>query len=312
MRADGLDEATMAQHMGMAATCAIMKGKMAALKALVEEEGFDVNVSRTFDPDNNLVSQFARPLLHYASETGGLEAVVYLIEWGADPLARNDVGWLAHHTAAARGHLAVLRWLLDHCRALHVDTPASEPSLGLTALHAAAMRGHLDIVHWLIGAGADPLRPVKIFSSADQRASQVAEMKGCAAIVVYLREQEAIAEEAAARRARSDKRRQKQKKAKARRQQEQQQAGEVVLGSEGIEAEEEVGAEEAGELLARALATWFMPSTDAAAAGGEGTEGATAEGEQDDQGRRRPRRRRRRRRPSRRGTRQQQPQHHQQ
>jgi ankyrin repeat protein len=213
MRAEGLDEAAMAQHMGMAAVCAIGDGKVAALKALVEEEGLNASGALDCGPSHST-------LLHAACGSGDHEIVAYLLKRGADPLARDSKGILPHHNAASKGHLPVLRLLFDRCPALHVNTPAMGPQMGITALHTAAMNGHLDNVQWLIAAGADPLRVGRCNDGIERRASTLAERIGHATVAVFLKEQETIAEEAAARRARNEKRRQKQKRAKARRQQE--------------------------------------------------------------------------------------------
>jgi ankyrin repeat protein/catechol 2,3-dioxygenase-like lactoylglutathione lyase family enzyme len=60
-------------------------------------------------------------------------------------------GWTGLHEAAARGHLAVVRLLLEH----GASPDAREAGDNTTPLHWAAAHGHLDVVRALLDAGSD-------------------------------------------------------------------------------------------------------------------------------------------------------------
>lgn len=90
--------------------------------------------------------------LYAAAHYGDLEMVEFLVgSAGANVKMENSYGHL--HIAAARGHLDVLRYLLD--------AGADKDSLnykGTTALAAAARQGCLEAVLLLLAAGANPSR----------------------------------------------------------------------------------------------------------------------------------------------------------
>ena len=96
--------------------------------------------------------------LHEAVEAGNAASVDRLLALGADVngerrwAERRGDGECPVHTAAARGHAAVLARLL-RSDALDIDAVASE---GWTALCLAAYHAHADAVAQLLRAGADP------------------------------------------------------------------------------------------------------------------------------------------------------------
>ena len=61
-----------------------------------------------------------------------------------------EYGWTCLMTAAANGHLAICRLLLDKGAQLEAKN-----SYGFTPLHSAAARGHVKIVRLLCNRGAD-------------------------------------------------------------------------------------------------------------------------------------------------------------
>ena len=86
--------------------------------------------------------------LMLASLKGLLPVVVQLIERGADV---NKPGWAPLHYAATKGHLEVMKVLLEN----HAYIDAASPN-GSTPLMMAAMYGTPSAVKLLLEAGADP------------------------------------------------------------------------------------------------------------------------------------------------------------
>ncbi|KAG1670580.1 hypothetical protein FOA52_012152 [Chlamydomonas sp. UWO 241] len=90
--------------------------------------------------------------LHCALHFGHASTARLLIERGADPLHRNEIGETALHVACKEGHVELARTLLG--------LPRCEPSAltmgGRTALHFAAARGAARVVAPLLQAGCDP------------------------------------------------------------------------------------------------------------------------------------------------------------
>lgn len=93
-------------------------------------------------------AQDESPLMIAALE-GQLDICTQLIAKGADV---NKTGWTPLHYAATRGHLDVIRLLLDQYA--YID--AASPN-GSTPLMMAAQYGSDDAVRLLLDEGADPL-----------------------------------------------------------------------------------------------------------------------------------------------------------
>lgn len=87
--------------------------------------------------------------LMFAALDGQLDLAGLLISRGADV---NKPGWAPLHYAATRGHLGVMRLLLEH----HAYIDASSPN-GTTPLMMAAFYGTPSAVKLLLEAGADPM-----------------------------------------------------------------------------------------------------------------------------------------------------------
>ncbi len=95
-------------------------------------------------------SNYGETALHNAAAGGHLAAVRYLVEQGADLEATRYDDYTALHNAAAGGHLAVVRYLVEQGADLEAKS-----RYDFTALLSAAYRGHWEVVKFLVGAGAD-------------------------------------------------------------------------------------------------------------------------------------------------------------
>jgi len=89
--------------------------------------------------------------LHGACWFGHLEIIRALLYAGADPEAKNEIGYTPLHWACMEGHVEAARILLLEARA-NTETATEK---GLTALRFACNRGNLAVVRLLIGAGAN-------------------------------------------------------------------------------------------------------------------------------------------------------------
>ena len=87
--------------------------------------------------------------LHVAAEKGHVEVVRLLLEAGAKQDAVDSNGATALHRAAKRGHSEVVRLLLE----AGADTGRTN-DVTVTALHLAARGGHLEVVRLLLETGA--------------------------------------------------------------------------------------------------------------------------------------------------------------
>ncbi|MCP5260577.1 MAG: ankyrin repeat domain-containing protein [Rhodoferax sp.] len=110
-----------------------------AVAALLQWDKLDV------EPRNKVDES---PLM-LACLAGQLEMAQQLVERGADV---NKPGWAPLHYAATRGHVAVMRYLLE--RNAYID--AASPN-GTTPLMMAAYYGTPSAVKLLLESGADPL-----------------------------------------------------------------------------------------------------------------------------------------------------------
>ena len=91
------------------------------------------------------------PLLD-AARGGDAQAVLSLIEQGADVNASQGDGMTALHWAAERGHARVADILLAADAAVDAETRIGS----YTALHLAGRGGHGAVVRMLLAAGSDP------------------------------------------------------------------------------------------------------------------------------------------------------------
>ena len=88
--------------------------------------------------------------LHWASFRGHVEVVRYLLEHGANVTAQGEDGSMALHWASRKGHIQVICVLLQH----KADAKAQDKNK-LTPLHQASSRGHADSARVFLEHGVD-------------------------------------------------------------------------------------------------------------------------------------------------------------
>ena len=88
---------------------------------------------------------FERTALHYASQHGRCDAVSLLLEYDADPDARDLTDFTPLHLASERGHTNTVNVLLQHGASMMART-----SNGSVALHLAAHNNHVETAYALL------------------------------------------------------------------------------------------------------------------------------------------------------------------
>lgn len=91
--------------------------------------------------------------LHYACQSGALDTVALLIEFGSSLNAKNSFGMTPAYVAAQFGHPEVVRALCQQTGAC--DLGAADTG-GLAPLHIAARNNRAGAVKALVELGADP------------------------------------------------------------------------------------------------------------------------------------------------------------
>jgi ankyrin repeat protein len=100
--------------------------------------------------DVNITDESNHTILHVASYHGNEHLVEYLLDQGAQTDAQNNDGRIPLHLASQRGHVNVMKLLLNRGRT------KTEDNWGLTPLHRAAYKGQKEAVQVLLEAGFDP------------------------------------------------------------------------------------------------------------------------------------------------------------
>lgn len=136
---------------------------------------------------NDASSRTGFTAVHSAATRGRLEIVQWLIEeCGAMPDLEDREGETALHKAALHGHLSIIKYLLPE----RADVHACDAD-GWTALHNACSMGYLDIVRWLCesGGAADQVNGVSgvdLPSKGGWTPLMNAASKGHLPVVLYL------------------------------------------------------------------------------------------------------------------------------
>ncbi|KAG6336356.1 hypothetical protein ID866_2751 [Astraeus odoratus] len=125
--------------------------------------------------------------LHSAASRGHLDVVRWLIEeCGAMPDLEDREGETALHKAALHGHVPIIKYLLPDKADVH-----ARDADGWTALHNACSKGYLDIVRWLCESGGatnevDGIKGVDLPSNGGWTPLMNAASKGHLPVVLYL------------------------------------------------------------------------------------------------------------------------------
>ena len=113
------------------------------------------NIIRLLAREPKLVSAYAEDgfqPLGLASFFGHLDSAEYLVKAGApvNALSHNELGAAPIQSAAAGGHIKIVKMLLEH----HADPNIRERG-GYTPLHTAAQNGDDEMIRILLYGGAD-------------------------------------------------------------------------------------------------------------------------------------------------------------
>lgn len=103
------------------------------------------------DPNTpNRINQYP---IHWAAYCGHLHTIKLLMELGAELLPRDDDHETPLTWATNQGHIDVVDFILKH----EIDINEQNDKDGYTALHWAAREGKTKMVRHLVACGADPL-----------------------------------------------------------------------------------------------------------------------------------------------------------
>lgn len=96
--------------------------------------------------------------LTYAAGEGQVNTVAQLLKSGTNPNALNQKGITPLHSAAEKGHLKIVKLLVDQYGAnVNFQIPVNSSCChGWTALMIAAAEGHREVVQYLLSKGANP------------------------------------------------------------------------------------------------------------------------------------------------------------
>ena len=116
-------------------------------------------------------------LLHYLADMGDLAAIQELFAHQAQPINAETYdedddahGWTALHLAARKGHVDVIKFLLDQGANIDAETEDHDTPLEMAALH-----GHLDAVQMLVDNGSDLDQSFKGYSALTYSGVEIAE-----------------------------------------------------------------------------------------------------------------------------------------
>lgn len=121
---------------------------MKMIKALILAVAFSLPVSAFALTDDEQV------VFTDALRTGKVNVVKKYLDNGSATVNEKSFAWSALQMAADKGHLDVVKLLVENGAELEYAHPVNK----MTALHLAAYSGHDDVVKYLLSKGADPNR----------------------------------------------------------------------------------------------------------------------------------------------------------
>ena len=127
---------------------AAKKGKLTALKYLIEDKGIDVNKQAEKNYDDEIIYKGDTALL-VASKKDNFEVVQYLVEKGANIEAKNIDQWTPLHFASRKGSLPIVQYLIE--KGANIEGKDNEQK---TPLYISFERNNTTIVEYLIEKGA--------------------------------------------------------------------------------------------------------------------------------------------------------------
>ena len=119
---------------------------MKMMKALILAVAFSLPVSAFALTDDEQV------IFTDALRTGKVNLVKKYLDNGSATSNEKSFAWSALQMAADKGHLEVVKLLVDRGAEIDYRHPVNK----MTALHLAAYSGHDDVVKYLLSKGADP------------------------------------------------------------------------------------------------------------------------------------------------------------
>jgi len=124
-----------------------------AVEALVQI-GARANVTGAVYPEPALIEYLHSLLGDKPAPQQTPRITMALIRAGADVVSRGDGGWTPLMLAAASGHVAVVRALVENGADLETAGAGDVEIEGITPLMAAAMHGHTATLEYLLAKGA--------------------------------------------------------------------------------------------------------------------------------------------------------------
>lgn len=124
-------------------------GRTPLARAFASDHNVIAEVMLKFEKESPESANGASPL-HRAALLGLKDALHTLLQFDADPNARDQFGETALHKAVRSGSLGAVKELVGVC---DVNAPNS---MGMAPLHWAALMGREDIAAVLLQHGADP------------------------------------------------------------------------------------------------------------------------------------------------------------